>query len=264
MKQSLNSNKSNVTKIAFWILVALCAILIVGLICYFTATYFFKQQSNKGYIQFAPGIYLDFKDKTIDYTENKKQFDLLYYKEKNFENVVKFNTENEKAYPDKSYYIISPQFKSGINESNEGASFYARCKVVYTDQDNNELPAATLDYIFSKDFPENQQGKLLEFADSWKIGNDGFYYYVGNNNAADGVDATNIQVISYSEDAEYIKIFKTQTENGHDYAEIKFANQTLESYGELTPPISQIKIVLKMEFVEANLSTLSEWLTPAP
>ena len=58
----------------------------------------------------------------------------------------------------------------------------------------------------------------------------------------------------YEEDAEYIKIFKT---NENNVATIKLANQALENYQEYG--ITLVKIELTMEFYEVGSSVIDEW-----
>ena len=256
MKQILKNKNNNAIKATFWISIALFLIIVFSISFAFTMAYFYKNQENKGYIQFAPGIYLDFKPDTIQNPENSTQLNLVYYKNQNLTSTpIKFNTSEEPAQPNKMYYLVSPEFRSGKNENNESASFFARCKLEYTDQEGNILTDELMDLIFGQELDADKKGILIEFAEGWEFRSDGYYYYVNTNDVSEGISASNLSLISYEDDAPYIKIFKT---NAQGVVELKLANQTLESY-ELEYNIKKVNVNLIMEFVEVGSTFVDEW-----
>ena len=229
----------------------------------FTVTYFFREQANKGYVKFAPGIYLQFDD--VELIDNSVDFNMLYYKNGNFENEpVIFDTSSELATPNKEYYVLSPKFKAALptiedfeEDEVESTSFYARFSLKYTDNDGVEYSQEVMDYLFSRDnsFSEDEKGVLLEASDDWAF-KDGYYYYTGLAGISN-ITKQDLQLISYDENAQYIKLFTTtiDSESGIEYCKFKLANQTTENYEQ-----EIIKIQIKMEFIQQNSPELNVWL----
>lgn len=229
-----------------------------------SVAYFFRQQENKGYIKFAPGIYLQFDD--VQLIDNSVNFNLVYYKNANLNSTpVVFDTSAELATPNKEYFVLSPKFKAALptvedfEEDNvESTSFYARFSLKYTDNDGVEYSQEVMDYLFSRDdsFSEEEKGILLETDDAWAY-KDGYYYYTGLSGITN-VQKQDLQLISYSDNANFIKLFKTvvDSESGKEYCRFKLANQTTEKYEQ-----EIIKIQINMEFIEKNSPEISNWLS---
>lgn len=261
MKRTITKTKSPATKIVLWLIIILM-LAVLGVGAYFiTTTYFFKDQPNTGHIRFSPGIYVEFNSDSVKIDQsNYNDWRLLYYKNGDFSSTpVELNDSGELGYPTKVYNIISPEFRSAADANLESAPFVARAKLEYKDENDQLLSEEKLNYVFSQTMGrEEDNGKLLEFADGWVLGSDGYYYYVGTN-TFETLNKDSLFAIEYSADAEYIKIFKT---NENNVAQIKLANQSPENYQE--QGISEIKIVLTMDFVEVGSDTIDSWFTPAP
>lgn len=256
LKQQLRKTSTS-TKIVISLILVLMLALLIGGAYFITTTYFFKNQSNKGYVTFAPGIYVEFNYESVKINNNdNNDWRLLYYYEGDLTSTpIELNNSNELAYPTKTYSIISPEFKSATNEDGESAPFIARAKLVYKDENNELLSEEKLNYVFSQTMErEENNGILLEFANSWIKGYEDYYYYVGTNSVEGNLEKIDLAEIAYSEDAEYIKIFKT---NENNVATLKLANQSLENYQEYA--ITLVKIELTMEFYEVGSSVIDEW-----
>ena len=256
MKQTQRLNTKTVKAILLSIISLLIACLLIFSVIYITNTYFFKDQENQGTVEFAPGIYLDFKENTIKTTNVKTELNLTYYPNQDLTlTPVKFDTQNEPGYPNKEYYVVSPEFKSAQNANEKSASFVARCKILYTDNANIELTAENKELLFSQNFADaNDKGVLLEVENTWAVGSNDYYYYTGNTEITNASSVNDLAVISYSENAEYIKILKTN-ENG--VAVIKLANQTIENYTDYG--IDKFHVILVMEFAEVGSDTATSW-----
>ena len=256
--QDTNSKKL----IIIWVMVVVL-IVALGVGGFFlSSTYFYKDQPSKGYVEFAPGIYLEFNEETVLIDENNPQnWKLLYYANINFEkDPVEFNTKNEPAGPGKVYFVKSPAFRSGQNENGEAAPFVARAKLEYLDQNGNPISDEVLNQLFSQDFTDveiasNYAGQMLEFEDGWVLGNKGYYYYLGDNTYFEEPTVFDLEAIKYSKYAPYIKVFKAPGKE--DTAPFRLANITIENYGVFG--ITEIKIVLKMEFAEHLSSISRDW-----
>lgn len=260
MRQQNSETKSPAIKIALWLtIILMIAILGVG-VYFLTTSYFFKDQSNKGHVRFSPGIYVEFNSESVKIDQNSyNNWELLYYKNGDLTSTpIKLNNSGELAYPSKTYNILSPEFKSAADTNGESAPFVARAKIEYKDENDILLSEEKLNFIFDQTLSENNNGKFLEFANGWVQGSNGYYYYVGENTSA-SLDKDALKAIEYSEDAEYIKIFKTDDNN---VAQLKIANQSgFENYQEYG--ISIIKIVLTMEFVEVESDVIDSWFSTA-
>lgn len=261
MRQQNSETRSPVIKFALWLTIILM-LAILGVGAYFiTTAYFFKDQPNKGHVRFSPGIYIEFNADSVKIDQSSyNNWKLLYYKNGDLtSNPIELNNSGELGYPTKVYNILSPEFKSAADANGESSPFVARAKIEYKDENDELLSEEKLNYIFSQAFEKQEdKGVLLEFANGWVAGSDGYYYYVGTN-ATETPNKDNLFAIEYSEDAEYIKIFKTDENN---VAQIKLANQSPENYQE--QGISEIRIVLTMEFIEADSEAINTWFTTAP
>ena len=288
MRRLYQQDGNSIKLVIIW-LVVVVLITCLGIGAFFlSSTYFYKDQPSKGYVEFAPGIYLEFNEETVLIDENNPQnWKLLYYVDNDTsKDPVEFNTKNESTPPiGKTYLLESPAFRSAKNDNGEAAPFVARAKLEYLDQNGNKISDEVFNAIFSQDFTdveiaEGKAGKPLEFERGWVLGNGGYYYYVGeydeNGNPIldkDGdlfeIDSTtqyptavkrdprvdDLKKIEYSKYAQYINILKTEKDG---YAYFRLANITIENYeGEFN--LTEIKVVLTMEFAEHLSSISRDW-----
>lgn len=241
--KGIRLTKSILLTFAVFVLVSVLSISI-----YFTVAYFLKNRENRGYIEFSPGIFLDFNADTVEIDENDPtNWQLLYYANNNLNSdPVVLDTENEPAGPATEYYVLSPSFKCGANGLGQSATIVARAKLNYNFiSSGEELSQEQLNYLFNQSFG----GQKLNFDSSW-VEYDGWFYYVGNNNVQAITSAEDLAEIEYSPNAEDISVFET---NNDGIALIKLANQEPETYPE---GFESFYITLTMEFVE----TTNNWL----
>ena len=263
MRRLYQQDGNSLKLIIIWVMVVVF-IVALGVGGYFlSSTYFYKDQPSKGYVEFAPGIYLEFDKNTVLIDEkNPQNWKLLYYANLDTsKDPVEFNTKDEPASPKKAYALESPAFRSGANANGEAAAFVARAKIEYLDQNGNKISDEVFNKIFSQDFTDVEiasgyAGKPLEFEEGWVLGNKGYYYYVGDNQLTKEPETVfDLKKIEYSKYAPYIKILKTEKDG---LAYFRLANLTLESYGDFG--LTEIKVVLTMEFLEYS-SEVGNWFS---
>ncbi|MBO4412962.1 MAG: hypothetical protein J5779_03005 [Clostridia bacterium] len=236
----------HLAKITALCIAAFAVVGILALSIYFTAAYFFKSRENRGYIEFAPGIYLDFDADTVEIDEESPtSWQLLYYANKDLNSdPVVFNTENEPAGPNAEYYVLSPEFKCGAHST----TVVARAKLEYISTiDNSEISDEDINYLFDN---QTYNGVRLTFDSSW-VEYEGWFYYVGNNNIQEVTSAEDLAEIAYSQNAQDIAVFE---KNNDGIALVRLANRDDE---EVYPDrLLSFNIVLTMEFVPAE----NNWL----
>lgn len=262
MRRLYQQDGNSIKLVIIWLAVVVL-ITCLGIGAFFlSSTFFYKDQPSKGYVEFAPGIYLEFNEETVLIDENNPQnWKLLYYANMDLtKDPVEFNTKDEPAYPGKVYFVKSPAFRSGQNESGEAAPFVARAKLEYLDQYGNPISDEVLNQLFSQDFTDveissNYAGQMLEFEEGWVLGNKGYYYYLGDNTYFEKPTVSDLKAIKYSKYAQYINVFKAPGKE--DTAPFRLANITIENYGELG--VTEIKVVLTMEFAEHLSSISRDW-----
>ena len=263
MRRLYQQDGNSIKLVIIWLAVVVL-ITCLGIGAFFlSSTYFYKDQPSKGYVEFQPGIYLEFNEETVLIDENNPQnWKLLYYVDNDTsKDPVEFNTKNESTPPiGKTYLLESPAFRSAKNDNGKAAPFVARAKLEYLDQNGNKISDEVFNAIFSQDFTDVEiasgyAGKPLEFEEGWVLGNGGYHYYVGETPSTKEPETVfDLKKIEYSKYAPYINILKTEKDG---YAYFRLANITIENYeGEFN--LTEIKVVLTMEFLEYS-SEVGNW-----
>lgn len=187
------------------IIIGVCVLLCLLLIATTTATvaYLTSRRNATGYLQFASGISIDYKN--VNATSNSDSVgNLLYFNDENSNNVIDEgelqNLTLTNIMPGTNIAIANPKLLPKENT----ASFALRAKLVITDLSNSENPVK---YQTPAEISEflNGSNKLfangtIEFGDNWEFNStDNYHYFV-----LSGDTSISERLIEISYDAESV------------------------------------------------------------
>lgn len=202
-------------KIIIGVCIVLCLLLIVAIST--TVAYLTSRRNATGYLQFATGISIDYKN--VNATSNSEVVgNLLYFNDENSNNIIEDgelqNLALTNIMPGTNIAIANPKLSPKENT----ASFALRAKLVITNMSDAENP---IKYQTPGEISEflNGANKLfasgtLEFAENWQFNSaDNYHYFVS---AGDTSIAERLVEISYDNEAETqqeIYLFKGDVTN---------------------------------------------------
>lgn len=221
-----------------------------------TVAYLTSRRNVTGYINFATGISIDYKN--VNATSNSTSVgNILYFDDENLDSNIDNgelkNLELTNVMPGKIIQIANPK----LSPKQDTASFALRAKLVITDMSDSENPVQYISPTAIAEFLNGAnkifENGTIEFGENWEFNsNDNYHYFVASGTTS---IASRLFEISYDESLtsqQEIYLFNGDTLNSNLITCEIIDGEPIEEL-----PVKSMKIEVFIEAIQ--YSSISNW-----